>query len=148
MGVSLRNTVCSTEFDGLDKVSGAYLFLGTGKYHIIETNMWLPLWSSGQRSAVRFPVLLDFLRSRSREPFRFYSLFVVLTVNIDNTVGAVGFIPRYAGFVYRVALIRVDETTGKPIRGKNGLCIQCEPGKVWINFFLSLHFLDDCMQCC
>jgi solute carrier family 27 fatty acid transporter 1/4 len=51
-------------------------------------------------------------------------------VNINSTVGAVGFMPRYAGFIYRVALIRVDETTGEPIRGKDGLCIQCEPGKL------------------
>ncbi|PNF24770.1 Long-chain fatty acid transport protein 4 [Cryptotermes secundus] len=50
-------------------------------------------------------------------------------VNIDSTVGAVGFMPRYARIVYRVGLIRVDETTGEPIRGKDGLCILCEPGE-------------------
>jgi solute carrier family 27 fatty acid transporter 1/4 len=49
-------------------------------------------------------------------------------VNINSTVGAVGFVPRYAGFLYPVRLVRVDETTGEPIRGKNGLCIQCKPG--------------------
>ncbi|GLH04520.1 Luciferin 4-monooxygenase [Gryllus bimaculatus] len=50
-------------------------------------------------------------------------------VNIDNTVGAVGFIPRYAAHVYPVALIRVDKESGEPIRGKNGLCIVCKPGE-------------------
>jgi len=50
-------------------------------------------------------------------------------VNIDNTVGAVGFVPRYAVWLYPVALVRVNETTGEPIRGKDGLCVRCKPGE-------------------
>jgi len=50
-------------------------------------------------------------------------------VNIDSTVGAVGFVPRYALWLYPIALIHVDETTGEPIRGKDGLCVRCEPGE-------------------
>ncbi|XP_067006240.2 long-chain fatty acid transport protein 1 [Anabrus simplex] len=50
-------------------------------------------------------------------------------VNIDNTTGAVGFVPRYASSVYPVGLIRVDEDTGEPIRDKSGLCIRCQPGE-------------------
>ena len=62
--------------------------------------------------------------------FKLTGLFVDFTVNIDSTVGAVGFVPRYAWWFYPVALIRVNETTGEPIRGKDGLCIRCEPGKL------------------
>lgn len=50
-------------------------------------------------------------------------------MNINSKVGAVGFVPRYAWMVYPVGLIRVDETTGEPIRGKDGLCIHCKPGE-------------------
>ncbi|XP_069678186.1 long-chain fatty acid transport protein 4-like [Periplaneta americana] len=50
-------------------------------------------------------------------------------VNINSTVGAVGFVPRYAGPIYPVALIRIDENSGEPIRGNNGLCIRCSPGE-------------------
>ncbi|XP_046386669.1 long-chain fatty acid transport protein 1 [Ischnura elegans] len=54
-------------------------------------------------------------------------------INIDGTIGAVGFVPRYAGKVYPMALIRVDEETGEPLRGKDGLCIRCEPGEPGIS---------------
>jgi len=50
-------------------------------------------------------------------------------VNIDNKVGAIGFTTRIVPSLYPVALIKVDETTGEPIRGHDGLCIQCEPGE-------------------
>ncbi|KAJ8672520.1 hypothetical protein QAD02_003779 [Eretmocerus hayati] len=50
-------------------------------------------------------------------------------VNIDNRIGAVGFVPRFAGSLYPVALVRVDESTGEPIRGPDGLCILCQPGE-------------------
>ncbi|KAL7295311.1 hypothetical protein TKK_0011343 [Trichogramma kaykai] len=50
-------------------------------------------------------------------------------VNIDNMIGAVGFVPRYAGSLYPVALLKVNEVTGEPIRGPDGLCIICEPGE-------------------
>ncbi|XP_024944990.1 long-chain fatty acid transport protein 4 isoform X2 [Cephus cinctus] len=50
-------------------------------------------------------------------------------VNIDSTVGAVGFVPRYAGRMYPVALLRVNEDTCEPIRGPDGLCIACKPGE-------------------
>ncbi|XP_014478383.1 PREDICTED: long-chain fatty acid transport protein 4 [Dinoponera quadriceps] len=50
-------------------------------------------------------------------------------VNIDNTVGAVGFVPRYASMLYPVALLRVDDETGEPLRGPDGFCIPCKPGE-------------------
>ncbi|XP_059478780.1 long-chain fatty acid transport protein 4-like [Neocloeon triangulifer] len=53
-------------------------------------------------------------------------------VNFDNTVGAVGFVPRYAGKIYPLALVKVDEETGEPIRGPNGLCIRCKIGEAGV----------------
>ncbi|XP_015172878.1 PREDICTED: long-chain fatty acid transport protein 4-like [Polistes dominula] len=50
-------------------------------------------------------------------------------VNIDNRVGAVGFVPRFAGNLYPVTLLRVDEETGEPIRGPEGFCVPCKPGE-------------------
>lgn len=52
-----------------------------------------------------------------------------LPVNIDNKIGAVGFVPLCAGSLYPVALLKVDEETGEPVRGTDGLCMRCEPGK-------------------
>lgn len=49
-------------------------------------------------------------------------------MNIDNKIGAVGFVPLCAGSLYPVALLRVDEETGEPMRGPDGLCIRCKPG--------------------
>ena len=37
--------------------------------------------------------------------------------------------PRYAGSLYPVALLKVNESTGEPIRGADGLCILCQPGE-------------------
>ncbi|XP_012216255.1 long-chain fatty acid transport protein 4 [Linepithema humile] len=50
-------------------------------------------------------------------------------VNLDNKIGAVGFIPRYASWLYPVALLKIDEETAKPLRGPDGLCIPCKPGE-------------------
>nr|CAD7601785.1 unnamed protein product [Timema genevievae] len=51
-------------------------------------------------------------------------------VNIDSTVGAVGFVPRYASFAYPVVLVKVDEATEEPIRDANGYCIKCQPDEI------------------
>ncbi len=50
-------------------------------------------------------------------------------VNIDNTVGSVGFCTRIAPSLYPVNLIKVDEFTGLPIRDRYGMCIMCQPGQ-------------------
>ncbi|XP_035739429.1 long-chain fatty acid transport protein 4-like [Vespa mandarinia] len=48
-------------------------------------------------------------------------------VNVDNQVGAVGFVPSILPkFLHPVALIRVNPDTCEPIRGKDGLCIRTE----------------------
>lgn len=48
--------------------------------------------------------------------------------NIDNKIGAVGFVPEFARFLYPVTLIQCDEY-GEPLRNKNGFCTICEPGE-------------------
>lgn len=55
------------------------------------------------------------------------TLFYLLSVNFDGRVGAVGFVSLIAPAVYPVALIKVNEETGEPIRGDDGLCIRCKP---------------------
>lgn len=48
-------------------------------------------------------------------------------VNIDNTVGAIGFVSRILPAVYPISIIKVDPFSGEPIRNKKGLCIPCAP---------------------
>lgn len=52
--------------------------------------------------------------------------------NIDNTIGAVGFVPPAFKFIYPVKLIKCDEETGEPIRNENGFCIPCECGEAGV----------------
>ena len=51
------------------------------------------------------------------------------TVNFDGRVGAIGFVSMIAPSVYPVALIKVTDDTGEPIRGEDGMCIRCKPGE-------------------
>lgn len=48
-------------------------------------------------------------------------------MNLDNTVGAVGFVPAFARKLYPVTLVRCEEETGDVIRNDDGLCIRCKP---------------------
>lgn len=50
-------------------------------------------------------------------------------VNVDNTVGAIGFISRIIPSVYPISIIKVDPQTGEPIRDARGLCMLCEPNE-------------------
>lgn len=55
--------------------------------------------------------------------------------NLDGKAGSCGFVTRalpkfLMKLVYPVGLIRVNEDTGEPHRGPDGLCIRCEPGEV------------------
>ena len=55
-------------------------------------------------------------------------------INIDNIVGAVGFLPIIWPFFMvelflPLFLIRVDQETGEPVRDDKGFCIRCEPGE-------------------
>lgn len=48
-------------------------------------------------------------------------------MNVDDTVGAVGFISRIIPAVYPITIIKADPLTGEPIRDDNGLCQVCKP---------------------
>ncbi|XP_021704718.1 long-chain fatty acid transport protein 4 [Aedes aegypti] len=50
-------------------------------------------------------------------------------MNLDNTVGAVGFVPAFARTFYPVTLVRCEEETGEIIRDPDGFCIRCKPGE-------------------
>lgn len=66
-------------------------------------------------------------------------------VNFDGRVGAVGFVSMIAPSVYPVALIKVNEETGEPIRGEDGLCIRCKPGEpgMFVGMILRNHPIRD-----
>lgn len=65
-------------------------------------------------------------------------LLCCILVNPDNVPGAIGFQSRILPFVYPVALVKVDLTTGLLIRNKRGLCMRCGPGKYISNLGLVL----------
>lgn len=43
-------------------------------------------------------------------------------MNINNVVGAIGFVSRIVPSVYPISVIKADPNTGEPIRDSNGLC--------------------------
>ncbi|KAL4715142.1 hypothetical protein ACJJTC_012189 [Scirpophaga incertulas] len=47
--------------------------------------------------------------------------------NTDGTPGAIGFVSRIIPWVYPIAIIKVDQETGEPIRDSNGLCQLAQP---------------------
>ncbi|KAJ0181727.1 hypothetical protein K1T71_002449 [Dendrolimus kikuchii] len=50
-------------------------------------------------------------------------------INVDNTVGAVGFLPKLVPTsLHPIALVRTDEE-GALIRGPDGFCIRCQPNE-------------------
>lgn len=50
-------------------------------------------------------------------------------VNVDNTVGAVGFLPKLVPTcLHPIALVRADEQ-GQLVRGPDGYCIRCKPSE-------------------
>lgn len=50
-------------------------------------------------------------------------------INVDNTVGAVGFLPKLVPTcLHPIAVVRADEQ-GQLIRGPDGYCIRCKPNE-------------------
>uniref|UniRef100_A0AAQ5ZF71 long-chain-fatty-acid--CoA ligase n=1 Tax=Amphiprion ocellaris TaxID=80972 RepID=A0AAQ5ZF71_AMPOC len=49
--------------------------------------------------------------------------------NFDNKVGACGFNSQILPYIYPIRLVRVDEETMELIRGPDGVCIPCKPGR-------------------
>lgn len=54
---------------------------------------------------------------------------VFLSVNVDNTVGSIGFISRIIPSVYPISIIRVNPDNGEPLRNGKGLCMLCKPNE-------------------
>ncbi|XP_028162675.1 long-chain fatty acid transport protein 4-like [Ostrinia nubilalis] len=50
-------------------------------------------------------------------------------VNVDNKMGAIGFVSRIIPAVYPIAILKVDQETGEPIRNSKGLCQLAKPGE-------------------
>jgi len=82
----------------------------------------LVLASQAEILLIMFPV---------RVAYKYSERYIVnFAVNIDKTVGAVGFLPQFLPRkLIPIDLIRVTED-GVPVRGPDGLCIRCEPGKL------------------
>lgn len=68
----------------------------------------------------------------------------MVAVNIDSTPGAVGFIPRYASFIYPVILIRCDEHSGEPLRNHEGSFLQVF---LFVLFNKQKSKLGRCIRC-
>jgi fatty-acyl-CoA synthase len=51
-------------------------------------------------------------------------------LNYDGTVGAVGRVPDYLEWLLPSRVVRFDVAREMPVRGADGLCIECEPGEV------------------
>jgi fatty-acyl-CoA synthase len=54
----------------------------------------------------------------------------VSMLNYDGTVGAVGRVPDYAESLLPARVIRFDVESEMPVRGDDGLCIECGPDEV------------------
>ena len=54
----------------------------------------------------------------------------VAMLNYDGTIGAVGRVPDYAERMLPTRVVRFDVEREMPVRGPDGLCIECEPGEV------------------
>ncbi len=54
----------------------------------------------------------------------------VSMLNYDGTVGAVGRVPNYIEALLPTRVVRFDVEKQMPVRGENGLCIECEPDEV------------------
>ncbi|RYF89433.1 MAG: long-chain-acyl-CoA synthetase, partial [Caulobacteraceae bacterium] len=50
--------------------------------------------------------------------------------NFDGTVGAIGRIPKWLKKRVNARIVQFDLDTEQPIRGPNGLCVECGPGQV------------------
>ncbi|XP_052122395.1 long-chain fatty acid transport protein 4-like [Frankliniella occidentalis] len=54
----------------------------------------------------------------------------VMLVNMDQKIGALGFIPQLMPrFTWPYELVQVDEESGEPVRDDHGHCVRCERGE-------------------
>lgn len=62
-------------------------------------------------------------------------------MNIDNKMGAIGFVSRIIPAVYPISIIKVD-ADGEPIRNSKGFCQVCEPSKSIHSLIFNDHKID------
>ncbi|MES2895397.1 MAG: long-chain-acyl-CoA synthetase [Pseudomonadota bacterium] len=78
------------------------------------------VWAE-MKARFRIPEILEFYGSTEGN----VSLF-----NFDGKVGAIGRAPKWLRNKFSVRLVQFDVETEEPVRGLNGLCIECGPGQV------------------
>jgi fatty-acyl-CoA synthase len=50
--------------------------------------------------------------------------------NLDDTPGSVGRVPGWARRIFPITIVRFDLEREQPLRGPDGLCIECAPGEI------------------
>ncbi|MEA2834256.1 MAG: fatty-acyl-CoA synthase [Methylobacteriaceae bacterium] len=79
------------------------------------------------------PDIFDAFRQRFRLPkiLEFYGATEgnISLFNFDSTSGAVGRIPKWLERKFSVKIVRFDIEREEPVRGPDGLCIECAPGE-------------------
>jgi fatty-acyl-CoA synthase len=78
------------------------------------------VWEPSQKR-FNIKIIVEFYRSTEGN----VSLF-----NLDGKAGAIGRIPSLLKGRFNVRLVRFDVATELPMRGADGLCIECKPGEV------------------
>ncbi|UTP38899.1 long-chain-acyl-CoA synthetase [Phenylobacterium sp. LH3H17] len=78
------------------------------------------VWAE-MKARFRIPEILEFYGSTEGN----VSLF-----NFDGKVGAIGRAPKWLRNKFSVRLVQFNVETEEPVRGLNGLCIECGPGQV------------------
>ncbi|HEY9216892.1 MAG TPA: long-chain-acyl-CoA synthetase [Phenylobacterium sp.] len=78
------------------------------------------IWAQ-MRTRFRIPQILEFYGSTEGN----VSMF-----NFDGREGAIGRLPKWMKNRFNARLIRFDVETEQPVRGPDGLCIECAPGEI------------------
>lgn len=78
------------------------------------------VWAT-MKSRFKIPEILEFYGSTEGN----VSLF-----NFDGRTGAIGRVPKWLQKRFNVRLIQFDVETEEPVRGVNGLCIECGPNQI------------------
>ncbi|MBV9636856.1 MAG: long-chain-acyl-CoA synthetase [Methylobacteriaceae bacterium] len=82
----------------------------------LRPDVWIPF-----RDRFRIPRILELYAATEGN---------VALFNFDSKPGAVGRIPKWAEKRFIVTLVKFDVETQMPMRGGDGLCIECAPGEV------------------
>jgi fatty-acyl-CoA synthase len=82
----------------------------------LRANVWVEL-----KARFRIPQILEFYAATEGN----ISLF-----NVEGKPGAIGRIPSFLAHRFPAALIKVDTSTGQPLRDEQGFCVRCAPHEV------------------